>query len=308
MPIPFTCPHCGLQTNVLEEYAGQSGPCAGCGRTVTVPPPGEAAGHYAPPTKRSAGPTVIVVVVLILFALLFLTCLGLFVGMRAGAVPSARDAARRAQCSNHLTQIGLAMHGYHAAYGCFPPAYVADETGRPKHSWRVLLLPFLDGEAQTLHEEYDFEHSWDSPGNLALAGRMPRVFRCPSDELAPGSETSYVMIVGPETISDGAGATRLEEIADGTADTILLVEAAGSGINWLDPRDLDADRISYLVDDPVDGGIASRHPDGAHVLFCDGSVMFLDAVVDPEDVKALCTIAGGEGADKYSAAADGPDG
>jgi len=307
MPIPFTCPHCGLQTNVLEEYAGQSGPCAGCGRTVTVPPLGEAPGHYAPPTKRSAAPTVIVVA-LILLVLLFLTCAGLFVAMEVRAIPSVRDAARRTQCSSNLAQIGLAMHGYHAAYGCFPPAYVPDETGRPKHSWRVLLLPFLDAEAQALYEEYDFEQAWDSPGNLALAGRMPRLYRCPSDELAAGSETSYLMIVGPETISDGPGATRMEEITDGTADTILLVEAAGCGINWLDPRDLDADVISYLVDDPVDGGIASRHPDGAHVLFCDGSVMFLEAVVDPEDVKALCTIAGGEGVDKYSAAADGPEG
>jgi len=306
MPIAFTCPHCGLRTNVLEEYAGQSGPCAKCGRTVTVPPLGEAP-NYGPPTKRSAAPTVIIIVVLILFVLLFLTCVGFFVAMPIMAVPSAREAARRAQCSNNLTQIGLAMHSYHAAHGCFPPAYVADEKGRPKHSWRVLLLPFLDGEAQALHEEYDFEQPWDSPENLALAGRMPRLYRCPSDEMAPASETSYVMIVGPETISDGTGATKMEEITDGTADTILLVEAAGSGINWLDPRDLDADQISYLVDDPVDGGIASEHPEGANVLFCDGSVMFLHAMVDPEDIKSLCTISGGEGADKYSAGADGSD-
>ncbi len=306
MPIPFTCPHCGLQTNVLEEYAGQSGPCAKCGRTVTVPRVGESP-NYGPPTKRSAAPTVIIIVVLILFVLLFLTCVGFFVAMPIMAVPSAREAARRAQCSNNLTQIGLAMHSYHAAHCCFPPAYVADEKGRPKHSWRVLLLPFLDGEAQALHEQYDFEQPWDSPENRALASRMPRLYRCPSDEMAPASDTSYVMIVGPETISDGTGATRMEEITDGTADTILLVEAAGSGINWLDPRDLDADQISYLVDDPVDGGIASEHPEGANVLFCDGSVMFLEAMVDPEDVKSLCTISGGEEADKYSAGADGSD-
>jgi hypothetical protein len=37
MPIPFTCPHCGRQTNVPDEYAGQSGPCAGCGQTISVP-------------------------------------------------------------------------------------------------------------------------------------------------------------------------------------------------------------------------------------------------------------------------------
>jgi hypothetical protein len=45
MPFLFTCPHCGAKTSVAEQYAGQSGPCAGCGRTVTIPPP---PGHARP--------------------------------------------------------------------------------------------------------------------------------------------------------------------------------------------------------------------------------------------------------------------
>ena len=39
MPFLFTCPHCGAQTHVPEQYAGQSGPCAKCGQTITVPLP-----------------------------------------------------------------------------------------------------------------------------------------------------------------------------------------------------------------------------------------------------------------------------
>jgi predicted acyltransferase len=38
MPFLFTCPHCGQQTSVLEQFAGQSGPCAACGRMVDIPP------------------------------------------------------------------------------------------------------------------------------------------------------------------------------------------------------------------------------------------------------------------------------
>jgi hypothetical protein len=48
MPIAFTCPHCGRQTNVPEEYAGQSGPCAECGREITVPPLARPAGPGTP--------------------------------------------------------------------------------------------------------------------------------------------------------------------------------------------------------------------------------------------------------------------
>ena len=42
MAIPFTCPRCGRQTNVAEGYVGQSGPCGGCGQTVTIHAPGMA--------------------------------------------------------------------------------------------------------------------------------------------------------------------------------------------------------------------------------------------------------------------------
>ncbi len=45
MSIAFTYPHCGRRTNVPPEYAGQSGPCAGCGQQITVPPLSQPAGH-----------------------------------------------------------------------------------------------------------------------------------------------------------------------------------------------------------------------------------------------------------------------
>ncbi len=39
MPIEFTCTHCGRLSNVSEQYVGQTGPCAGCGRPITIPRP-----------------------------------------------------------------------------------------------------------------------------------------------------------------------------------------------------------------------------------------------------------------------------
>jgi hypothetical protein len=61
MPIPFACPFCGLRTEVTEEYAGRSGPCAGCGRIIHVPslqpsPP------YLPPAKRMPAPLALLLI------------------------------------------------------------------------------------------------------------------------------------------------------------------------------------------------------------------------------------------------------
>ncbi len=63
------------------------------------------------------------------------------------AVSEGHKAARRMQCSNNLKQIGLAFHNYHSAYGSLPPAYTVDADGNRLHSWRTLILPFIDQSA-----------------------------------------------------------------------------------------------------------------------------------------------------------------
>jgi prepilin-type processing-associated H-X9-DG protein len=280
---------------VSDQYSGHSGPCAGCGKTITVPPRGQPV-PYVPPKSSSAGPVVLIVVLVLL--LVALACVGMFVAVPVATMPQDVEGTRRSHCANNLKQIGLAMHAYHDEYGCFPPAYVPDEDGKPMHSWRVLLLPYL--EQNPLYDQYNFDEPWNSAENLALAHSIPSVYQCPSDTLASASETSYLMIVGPGTLSDGPTATKIAEITDGTANTILLAEASGCGVHWLKPEDLDAEQLSYFVNDPVDRGIASEHPAGANFLFCDGAVVFVDAAVDPEVVEPMSTISGGELVDRYS--------
>ena len=160
MPILFTCPHCGLQTNVADEFAGRSGPCAGCGKTITVPGPfGEPGGA---PANRSGGGATIVVVLAVALGVV-LVCGGVLVALLLPAVQAAREAARRSQCTNNLKQIVLALHNYHDVYKCFPSAVLTDESGRPIRSWRVAILPFM--EQQALYKQYDFNQPWDSPRN-----------------------------------------------------------------------------------------------------------------------------------------------
>lgn len=300
MAIRFTCPHCAAVTDVAEEFAGQSGPCARCGKEITVPPlPGTPG--YSPPKKRSQGPILVLVAGAIAVGV-FLVCGGgaLFF-WRLGTAPmpvTMSTAVPQSSCVENLRQIGLAMQSYHDRYGSFPPAYVADEDGKPMHSWRVLLLPYL-GE-QWVYDQYDFNEPWDGPHNRSLAGLIPGAYHCPDDFGAAAEETTYVMIVGRETISDGPTGRSTEEITDGTARTILLVETSHSGINWLEPRDLPADRISYRINDGTPRGIRSNHPGTAHVLLADGSVQALDVQIDAQTVRAMSTIAAGDDVSGFS--------
>jgi len=273
MPIRFTCPHCGATTDVSDEYAGRSGPCAGCGQTITVPLPGAVAGYAAPPTRS---PTPIVLAVVGVVVVGFLVCGGglvaLFVFSMRSSVEAARGAARRAQCSNHLKQIALAMVNYESTYRCFPPAYTTDENGKPMHSWRVLILPFL--EQRALYDRYRLDEPWNSPHNRALADLMPRVYRCPSDTTGSPYQTSYAVIVGPKaqpgrstTLFAGDQPAKYLDATDGLSNTLMVVEAAGAGIHWMEPRDLELEDMDFKINTGSGRGIQSNHDSGAQVAF-----------------------------------------
>jgi prepilin-type processing-associated H-X9-DG protein len=225
--------------------------------------------------------------------------IGILIALLLPAIQAAREAARRAACTNNLTQIGLAMHSYHDVCGCFPPAYIPDESGRPKHSWRVLLLPHL-GE-QALYERYDFSESWDGPHNLALTHMMPAVYNCPSNAGGGNSNTSYVLLVGPGTLSDGPTATKLSQIRDGPANTIMLVEVGRSGLNWLQPSDCDLKAGGLQISGVAGQGIRSDHPGVVNALFCDGAVRSISTPLDPRALEAMSTIAGGEDRSSFDA-------
>jgi prepilin-type processing-associated H-X9-DG protein len=284
MPISYACPHCGNQTQVSDEFAGMSGPCAKCGQTITIPGlPGQAAlpPGYAPPARKSS--PLKWVLVIVGSVLLLLCCSGIPIALLLPAVHATREAARRTTCTNNLKQIGLALHNYHASFGSFPPAYIPDADGRPLVSWRVLILPFL--EEQELYDEYKLDEPWDSPHNLALAHRMPPYFACPSDPDAMGQYTSYVANAGPNRMFQAPEPIQLRDITDGMSNTIAVMEAADSKIVWTEPRDT-SDQIEY-ASDPTNG---STHPGGSNALYADGSVQFLSNDMDTAVLDQLLII------------------
>ncbi|MBL7043209.1 MAG: DUF1559 domain-containing protein [Pirellulaceae bacterium] len=298
MPISFTCPHCGKQTSVADQYAGQSGPCRFCGEIITIPatevPPTLSAAPQPPVKGSGTGATIGVVAVVCVVVLL--VCGGVLVALLLPAVQSAGEGARRAHCTNNLKQIGLALQNYHDTHKTFPPAYIPDKDGKPMHSWRVLILPYL--EQQSLYERYNFDEPWDSPGNLAVTNTVIPVYSCPScppsGDSMGSTETNYMVITGPGTVFDGAKAARLADIKDGTSNTILVVEVVGTGVNWAEPVDLDVGNMQFPNVTGGSTGPDSHHPGGLNAVLCDGSVRFLSEAMDRQVLDALITKGGGE--------------
>lgn len=223
------------------------------------------------------------------------------------AYTDAREAARSCQCVGNLKQIGLGLLNYKSTYGCFPPAYVADATGKPLYSWRVLLMAELDRTDGWLGHRlvggFRFDEPWDSPNNSKLHHLRPAaVLNCPSHPSGAGStDTHFVAVVGPGTLfpSDGTS-RRLADVVDGPEDTLAVVEVVDAGIHWMEPKDLDWETMSFRLNDRKHPSVSSYHPfggssfPGPHVLTVDDKVTSLPRDLRPETLRALLTIAGGE--------------
>lgn len=297
MTIPFTCPHCGVQTDVFDQYAGQSGPCVSCGRNVTIPFPSTASDQSPSGEERNLGSrtrTVLIVLAITSGAIIATTILvAVLVALVVPAVTAARRSAQLETCSGNIEAITTALLSYHDEFGHFPPAYVAGRDGKPRHSWRVTILPYLG--YQHVYDQYDFSQPWDSPHNMSLMSSMPPEYACPSDPDAKSTfETSYMVVVGPRTAFPGESCVSCSDITDGVESTILVVETPTSGALWLEPADLDATRMVFQVNGRVGVEIGSHHDGGAHVATADGQAMFLWDASPPEDLRGMTTTNGGE--------------
>src|SRR6185312_15609493 len=140
---------------------------------------------------------------------------------------------------------------------------------------------------------YDMAEPWDGPNNRKLLDRRPSVYHCPSRECGP-TLTSYAAIVGPKTAFPGAGTTKLDDIRDGTARTIMIAEVSNVDIPWTEPRDLETNSMSWAIDDPSKPGFSSPHDVGPLFLFADGMLRRLGRSQPSATLKALTTIDGGQ--------------
>ncbi|MCL2304700.1 MAG: DUF1559 domain-containing protein [Planctomycetaceae bacterium] len=209
------------------------------------------------------------------------------------------ESARRTLCTNNLKNIGHALHNYHDKYQCFPPAYTVDENGQPLHSWRVLLLPFL--EEQALYEQIRLDEPWDSEYNKQFHDKIPCVFRCSTGGLLALSSVKeknsrkclYSVVIGDETPFPGAATTKFSDITDGSSNTILVVERLLS-VCWMAPNyEIPFDIAVKGVNRDV-FGVGGTHTGGTNVVFADGSIRCIPGTTSPETLQSLLTKAAGD--------------
>ncbi|MEZ6043381.1 MAG: DUF1559 domain-containing protein [Planctomycetaceae bacterium] len=213
------------------------------------------------------------------------------------SVGSARSPGLRKNCRNQMKQIVIALHNYHDDFGRFPPAVVYDSYGRAAHSWRVLLLPYMDsGE---IYHRYRFDEPWNGPNNRLLSDFIPDVYQCPAykerfsaiPSVHPVVDrlTNYVLICGPDCLFDGDRAPQISSVTDGTASTIMLADVQDRAVHWMEPRDITPSELLTELRS-THSGRGEGHNRGMSVGFVDGSVRTILHDTPEAELEALTTI------------------
>lgn len=204
----------------------------------------------------------------------------------------AKRSAAESAAQHSINSVQSALRGYHNDHGHYPPGYIADANGKPMHSWRVLILPYLGYDLQ--YEKYDFSEPWDGPNNSQIFDEMPELFNSATEPLST-RYTNIVLIVGPGTAFPDDQTTSYFDMEDGLENTILLTEITDSKIIWTQPIDIDARKPNLLSHDSQSIGVSSVHWRKPKVAFADGITAYsISRETPPKKLKALITIAGGE--------------
>jgi type II secretory pathway pseudopilin PulG len=199
--------------------------------------------------------------------LVVIAIIGILVALLLPAVQAAREAARRSSCSNNLHQIGIALHNYADVYKRLPPAAIwkkgrgtaAPASGEQRNfTWISFILPFM--EQRPLHEQIDFRFPLGGPDasyaqvvkdgtNIPISSKLVPTMLCPSDPgFQLGVESSHRIgwsnYAGAEGYDwwfrGGHGlsgvfnlnaSVKLQDIKDGTSNTIAVAEASVSGFD-----------------------------------------------------------------------------
>jgi prepilin-type N-terminal cleavage/methylation domain-containing protein/prepilin-type processing-associated H-X9-DG protein len=245
--------------------------------------------------------------------LVVIAIIGILVGLLLPAVQAAREAARRGQCLNNISQLILAVHNHEFSYERLPSG-VIDPTGPIRNeangqhvSWLVQLLPYME-QNQTFKGFNQTLGTYADENKRARSQRIPFLL-CPSSPAPPVPNVGQTHYVGCHHDSESPIAVdnngvfflnsrlRLAEIADGTSSTIFLGEVLQpDALGWasgtraslrntgsfdgmttpiVNPMATPSNSILYV------GGFGSWHAGGANFAFGDGSVRFMSCNLDP---------------------------
>ncbi|MDP6447566.1 MAG: DUF1559 domain-containing protein [Pirellulaceae bacterium] len=182
--------------------------------------------------------------------LVVIAIIGILVALLLPAIQAAREAARRSQCQQNLSQVVLASHNYEMSHRSYP--FGTLNSTRPivnrasvtdyHHGWATRILPYFER-----HNEFraiDWTSSVYGPKNLPVRVLQLNLYKCPSDFGGNPASANFAGVHNdletPIDITNNGvfvlnRAIRYQEITDGSATTLFFGEKTQEPIDlgWM---------------------------------------------------------------------------
>jgi prepilin-type N-terminal cleavage/methylation domain-containing protein/prepilin-type processing-associated H-X9-DG protein len=239
--------------------------------------------------------------------LVVITVISLLTAFLLPALQSAREAARRIQCTNNLKQQGLALHSYESTVGAYPPSMTLSGKGLMPvwiGGWSVNSRVLLFLEQVPLYNSINYFMPQYAPANTTAAAQYVNSFICPSEVNPqlfengfawPTAVTTYGWCMGDWYVWGGFGnlpprsafspnvSRRVAEFKDGLSETLIASEVKSRqpellGLTWLDQYNtptnvLDPNVPPSQIGPPASQYLAVTLPiAGGHTAWADGLV------------------------------------
>jgi type II secretory pathway pseudopilin PulG len=209
--------------------------------------------------------------------------IALLLALMLPAMRSAGPAARSTQCKNNLRNIALALLNYESTYHALPPAYTLDAHGNRLHSWRTLILPFLD--ERRLYKKIDLSKAWNDPANAEAFKTTVSAYHCPAADCA-ANQTTYLAVLASNSCLRPTQPRHLSEITAEPGKTLVVIEVESQhAVDWMAP--VDADEELVLSFGPK---TQFPHGEGTSAAFLDGTVQHLGADMPVTERRALISV------------------